>query len=129
MRARTGGDHHGGVVGLDDQRAGAYRGAKRGACDHRGVDQRVAAREADLAPACAAVRVEEAAVPGGASRRQVSFARGAALVDTPVIARAALGPGFRAGPLIVESYDTTVVVPPGTRARADATGNLILEID
>ena len=77
----------------------------------------------------AAVRVEEAAVPGGASRRQVSFARGEALIDTPVIARATFGTAVRAGPLIVESYDTTVVIPPGSRAHADATGNLIVEID
>ena len=56
--------------------------------------------------------------------RTSQFAREANRFD-----RGALGREFRAGPLIVESYDTTVVVPPGTRARADATGNLILEID
>jgi hypothetical protein len=29
----------------------------------------------------------------------------------------------------VESYDTTAVVPPESRVRADAIGNLIVEID
>ena len=32
------------------------------------------------------------------------------------------------GPLIVESYDTTVVVPPRVLARADAIGNIILDL-
>ncbi|MGE0876803.1 MAG: hydantoinase/oxoprolinase family protein [Burkholderiales bacterium] len=75
------------------------------------------------------VRLEEAALAGVQGMRQVSFARGEALVQTPVVARGALGEAFRDGPLIVESYDTTVVVPPGARVRADAIGNLIVEID
>jgi N-methylhydantoinase A len=33
-----------------------------------------------------------------------------------------------AGPLIVESYDTTVIVPPRVLARADAVGNIILDL-
>ena len=32
------------------------------------------------------------------------------------------------GPMIVESYDTTVVVPPDVLARADAVGNIILDL-
>jgi N-methylhydantoinase A len=44
----------------------------------------------------------------------------------PVFSRAMLESPF-VGPLIVEAYDTTVVVPPGWRGRADPLGNLILE--
>ncbi|HEY5636538.1 MAG TPA: hydantoinase/oxoprolinase family protein [Burkholderiales bacterium] len=75
------------------------------------------------------IRLEAAAVAGVQGRRQVSFARGDAPLDTPVLARGMLDATPRAGPLIVESYDTTVVVPPGANARADAIGNLIVEID
>jgi N-methylhydantoinase A len=49
-----------------------------------------------------------------------------AAIDVPVVARGAIGPTLE-GPLIVEAYDTTVVVPPGWRGRSDALGNLILE--
>ena len=45
-----------------------------------------------------------------------------------VLAREAVKPGVsRAGPLIVESADTTVVVPPGWRLTAEAGGLLVLE--
>ncbi len=49
-----------------------------------------------------------------------------AAIDVPVVARGAIGPTFE-GPLIIEAYDTTVVVPPGWRGSSDALGNLILE--
>lgn len=75
------------------------------------------------------VRLEESAVAGSSGTRRVSFERDAPLLDTPVVARSDVGTGFRDGPLIVESYDTTAVVPPGARVRADAIGNLIVEID
>jgi N-methylhydantoinase A len=58
----------------------------------------------------------------------VCFERGQPPVDTPIVARGAMGEAPRQGPLIVESYDTTVVVPPGTAVRADTVGNLILDV-
>jgi len=76
-----------------------------------------------------ALQVDAAALAGAAGERLASFARGAAPVATPVIARAAVGAGERAGPLIIESYDTTIVVPPGARAHADGVGNVLLELD
>lgn len=75
------------------------------------------------------VRLEESAVAGLHGMRRISFERDAPLVETPVVARGEVGQRFRDGPLIVESYDTTAVVPPGARARADEIGNLIVEID
>ncbi|HSH08619.1 MAG TPA: hydantoinase/oxoprolinase family protein [Burkholderiales bacterium] len=75
------------------------------------------------------LRVDRAALAGTRGERPASFARGAAPVATPVIARADLDATERAGPLIIESYDTTVVVPPAARVRADAAGNLLLELD
>jgi N-methylhydantoinase A len=34
----------------------------------------------------------------------------------------------RAGPLIVEEYDATTVVPPGCRAALDADGNIDIQV-
>ncbi|MEJ0071019.1 MAG: hypothetical protein WDO24_22355 [Pseudomonadota bacterium] len=51
----------------------------------------------------------------GATRRAVSFARGTPYIDTPVLAREALDRALP-GPLILEAYDTTIVVPAGTTA-------------
>ena len=75
------------------------------------------------------IRLEESAVAGVHGMRRVSFARDTPAVETQVVARGEVGRDFRDGPLIVESYDTTAVVPPGTRVCADAIGNLIVEID
>ena len=51
-----------------------------------------------------------------------------ALVDAPVRTRASIGVAREPGPLLVDEYDTTVVVPPGWSVRRDeATGSLILE--
>jgi N-methylhydantoinase A len=64
---------------------------------------------------------------GATAARQVSFERGAPFVETPVLAREALiGP--RSGPLILEAYDTTIVVPAGTSAAPDPSGSIILTV-
>ena len=62
-----------------------------------------------------------------AARRPVHFNRGEVPLDTPVIERAALGEGEGQGPMIVESYDSTVVVAPGWSARSDRLGNIRLD--
>jgi N-methylhydantoinase A len=50
--------------------------------------------------------------------------------DTPVVPRAELvGAEPRQGPLIVESMDTTLVVPPGWTAHSDAVGILQLSYE
>ena len=64
---------------------------------------------------------------GEPGTRRVSFERGAAAATTPVIARGDLR-GSRRGPLIVESYDSTVVVPPGAALAGDAHGNLVITV-
>ena len=48
----------------------------------------------------------------------------------PVRTRSSVGETPEPGPLLVDEYDTTVVVPPGWSARRDAaTGTLVLERD
>lgn len=46
-------------------------------------------------------------------------------IETPVLRRSELV-APRAGPLIVEEYDATCVVPPGARAELDAGGNIVI---
>lgn len=47
-------------------------------------------------------------------------------VETPVIERGALLAGERPGPLIIEEYDSTTVVPPGWTARLDPFANIVI---
>ena len=63
--------------------------------------------------------------PAGARTADVYF--GDEFHSTPVVSRAEfVDRGQRSGPLIVESMDTTVVVPPGWTVESDASG--ILEL-
>lgn len=73
--------------------------------------------------------VDQSALRGHAETRNVSFSPKSAPVATTVIPRGAMNAEERHGPLIIESYDTTIVVPPGCRARADSVGNIIIEIE
>ena len=47
-------------------------------------------------------------------------------MDTPVLGRAALAKRMQ-GPLIVEEFDATCVVPPGASAELDAHGNIVID--
>ena len=48
-------------------------------------------------------------------------------IEIPVIQRADLDIGGTQGPLVVEEYDSTTIVPPGWRADLDALKNIILQ--
>jgi N-methylhydantoinase A len=48
-------------------------------------------------------------------------------IETPVMRRSDLAQP-RSGPLIVEEYDATCVIPPGARAELDAGGNIIIAL-
>jgi N-methylhydantoinase A len=67
-----------------------------------------------------------AGAPVSATHRLVSFDRRAPARETPVLGRPAVAAAGRAGPLIIESYDSTVVVPPGWTVRRDAVDNLLI---
>ena len=66
--------------------------------------------------------------PTTARRRPVHFTRGAAPVETPVISRASVPTEPTAGPLVIEEYDSTTVVPPDAAVRRDAFGNLLITL-
>ena len=62
------------------------------------------------------------------SARDAYFGPEAGLLPTPVLARADLTAAPRPGPLIVEEYDATTVVPPGCAARRDEWDNIVIEV-
>jgi N-methylhydantoinase A len=61
-------------------------------------------------------------------RRKVYFGPEHGEHDTPILARASLDTKLRAGPLIVEEYEGTTVVPPNCAARLDDAGNIVIEV-
>jgi N-methylhydantoinase A len=88
-----------------------------------------AVRLAALGPVPATDRL---AVETAVERRRPSTTRAVAFdgdpVETPVCDRSAVAVEPTPGPLLVDEYDTTVVVPPGWSVRRDeATASLILE--
>jgi N-methylhydantoinase A len=68
----------------------------------------------------AAVELEEG------ENRPAYFGEPWGLIETPVLSRAEVGAGMD-GPILVDEYDSTIVVPPDMRAHLDETNNLILE--
>ena len=61
------------------------------------------------------------------SRRQAYFGPEMGWQETQVMARADLAVEHT-GPLIIEEYDATCLVPPGARAQQDDFGNIIIEL-
>jgi N-methylhydantoinase A len=87
-----------------------------------------AVRLAALGPSAAglAFDVADADVPDRHATRRMWL--GGTAAEVPVRARASIGTGPEAGPLLVDEYDTTVVVPGGwTARRHPETGTLVLE--
>ena len=84
----------------------------------------VSARRLDFAR----IRIDAHALAGVSGSRPVSFTRGQSALETRLVARSVIGADAQAGPLVIESYDTTIVVPPGCTARRDAVGNILIDI-
>ena len=63
---------------------------------------------------------------GARGRRKAYFGRELGLVETEIITRGHLSSEAIPGPVIVEEYDTTIVVPPGCSVRRDEAWNVIL---
>jgi N-methylhydantoinase A len=61
-------------------------------------------------------------------RRSVYFGPEHGRLDTEVLSRQSLGAAPRRGPLLIQEYDTTIVVPPGCEAGADRRGNVLIAI-
>jgi N-methylhydantoinase A len=70
----------------------------------------------------------EHAPPEAGTTRRAWFGPAAGLVDVPVIGRSALAAGEIEGPVFVDEYDSTTVVPPDARARLDAFGSIEIDV-
>jgi N-methylhydantoinase A len=64
-----------------------------------------------------------------ASVRKAYFGREYGLIDTPVINRQELSASPRPGPLIIEEYEGTTVVPPYASASRDAHDNIVITLN
>jgi N-methylhydantoinase A len=60
--------------------------------------------------------------------RKAYFGREEGPIDTPVIERADLGPKPRSGPLIIEEYEGTTIVPPDASAVRDGFDNIVITL-
>jgi N-methylhydantoinase A len=67
---------------------------------------------------------EEHAVASGA--RPAWFGREHGWLDTPVCSRGAVGSERRPGPLIVQEFDSTTLVPPGFMVYVDEQANVVM---
>ena len=63
----------------------------------------------------------------GPSQRPVYFGANRGWTDTPVVDRAYVAQNPGRGPMIIEEYDSTTVVPPGWQASVDRWQNILLE--
>jgi N-methylhydantoinase A len=81
-------------------------------------------RSGPAMPASVVVGRREA--PPGPPRRAY-FGAQQGWLETPILPRSALAT-VHTGPLIVEEYDATCLVPPGASARLDAGGNIRIEL-
>jgi N-methylhydantoinase A len=77
-----------------------------------GVPERVKASRAEPAPP---------------PPRRAYFGADHGWIETPVLRRSDLA-SARTGPLLIEEYDATCLVPPGARAELDAGGNIVIEL-
>lgn len=75
------------------------------------------------------LQLHASALAGETGKRLVSFGRGEPRVEARLLSRAAVDQGPIAGPAIIESYDTTIVVPPGCTARAAGAGCIAIEME
>jgi N-methylhydantoinase A len=74
-----------------------------------------------------AMKISPRAGAPGSGSRQISFARGEPARTVDIVDRAAIDGKPRSGPLIIEEFDATIVVPPDARVHKDAIGCVVLE--
>jgi N-methylhydantoinase A len=70
----------------------------------------------------------EAPVAVADGEREVYFGPDCGLLRTPVISRSGLDTEAHTGPMVIEEYEGTVVVPPDATARRDGDGNILIDL-
>ena len=64
----------------------------------------------------------------GAKNRAISFNRGEPSVSVPVVSRSNLSQTSVAGPLVIEEFDATIVVPGNATVHRDTIGNVVIDL-
>jgi N-methylhydantoinase A len=82
----------------------------------------------DVPPRLDAKKMLEAYPARPTSRRPVYFG-GDDFVETEITGRANLSPSPRRGPLVIEEYEGTTVVPPDGRVHLDENGNIVIDLE
>jgi N-methylhydantoinase A len=72
--------------------------------------------------------VEEDGAPAGPVHRAAYFGPGVGFIETPVHRRSELMLGTLPGPVLIDEYDTTIVVPPGVTATLTQRGDVVLRL-
>jgi N-methylhydantoinase A len=75
-----------------------------------------------------AMRIAHRAGATKSDTRPVSFGRGGELIAVKIVDRNGLSPEPRRGPLIIEEFDATIVVPPDASVHRDPIGCVVMEI-
>jgi len=101
-----------------------------GHLQHNGEIQFVTLRVTGAIPHGGARHLKQALpISSVETSRLVYFGAPAGLIDTPVIPRAGLQASARPGPLIIEEYEGTTVVPPDASAFLDTFGNIVINFN
>ena len=103
---------------------------------HRAIDEPVDVvnvRVSGLVPTAslaeyAPFAVQNSSDPARPFCRDAYFGPEHGILSTPVLTRPDLQGAKRAGPLIVEEYDATCVVPPDAEASLDPFGNIVIDV-
>jgi N-methylhydantoinase A len=64
----------------------------------------------------------------GAAKREAFFGAEHGLIATPVLAAEEVSASTMRGPLLIDTYDSTIVVPPDSRIRRSPKGNLVITL-
>ena len=75
------------------------------------------------------LQVDDRVLAGESGERLVSFVRGKPAHENKLVPRALWKRGRSLGPAIIESYDTTVAVPPGCTARKAGSGCIAIDME
>jgi N-methylhydantoinase A len=92
------------------------------------VSIRVIARVDRSSGSTAVARAQDGPLDGQPVTRRAYFGPEIGLVDVPVLGRAALSDAVVDGPVFVDEYDSTTVVPPGCRVSLDEFGSITIDV-
>ena len=98
-------------------------------CVNLRIAGRVTAENSAKLESFSAMESADGAGSGAPGNRLAYFGPERGLLETPVLARGGLAGRTIPGPLIVEEYDATCVIPPQCHATLDAWGNIDIALE